>query len=107
MATPEKNLSNRIRLHAGKHNILAFDVNTGGGLLANGGYMRTGLPKGFPDLMLLTNTGKIAFVEVKTKTGRLATHQRDFIDMLTKRGFIATVVWSFEDYLTLYKNELA
>lgn len=104
MATKEKNLSNRIRLHAGQNNILAFDVNTGGGELARGGYFRSGLPKGFPDLILLTNDGRIIFIEVKTSTGRLAKHQADFIEMLSNRGFHAYVVWSFEDYLDVFKK---
>ena len=104
MATAEKNLANCIREHCGENNILAWDVNVGGGELVRGGYFRTGLPKGFPDLLLIPEDGVTVYIEVKTKTGRLAEHQRRTIELFKKRGAPAFVVWSFEGYLELFER---
>jgi len=102
LATPEKNLTNEIRLICGQNNILAFDVNTGGGELVRGGYFRSGLPRGFPDLLIFYGKGKVAFLEAKIKPNRPSKEQLDFIKYMKNRGYLAGVVWSVDDFLTNY-----
>lgn len=49
----------------------------------------SGLPKGFPDLLVVADGGKVTFLEIKTPTGRLSPDQIKFADVL--RGMGASV----------------
>lgn len=107
MATPEKNLTNEIRAICGKHNIIAFDVNVGNVQLATGGYFKTGLPRGFSDLLIFYGDGKTAFLEAKIKPNKPTKDQLNFIKEMKKRGYLAGVVYSVDqfrkDYLPFLK----
>lgn len=83
----EHYLMNEIRAWCGKHDILCFRCNVGGGPLANGGYFNSGLPKGFPDLILLPGNGQIIFVECKTLKGKQREEQINFEAQVVKRGY--------------------
>ena len=99
--TPEKLLSKQIQAVCGDNDIICFDVNVGGGQLIKGTYFRTGLPRGFPDLLLFNN-GKTAFIETKIKPRKPTTDQINFINTMKKRGFIAGVVYDINDFITQY-----
>ena len=64
--------------------------------LSNGMYFDTGLPSGFPDLLILHN-GITYYTEVKTPTGKQRSDQLNFQRLLEERGFIYTVVRSVDD----------
>jgi len=52
---------NQIRIECGKKGWVALRTNVGK-FPIDGGWFDTGLPKGFPDLLVLTNTGEAIFV---------------------------------------------
>lgn len=47
---------------------------------------------GVPDRLIITATGKVIFVELKTETGRLAKIQEYAIDQMMKRGADVRVI---------------
>lgn len=100
--TPEKILSKQIQAVCGENNIICFDVNVGGGQLITGSYFRTGLPRGFSDLLLFTSNGKTAFIETKIKHRKPTQEQINFINTMKKRGFIAGVVYDINDFINNY-----
>ena len=65
------------------------------GVKAKGGmcmkFISPGLP-GVPDRIVITPTGRICFVELKTEIGRLASIQKWGIGELQKRGAEVRVV---------------
>jgi hypothetical protein len=99
---PEKILSKQIQAVCGENNIICFDVNVGGGQLITGSYFRTGLPRGFSDLLLFTSNGKTAFIETKIKPRKPTQEQINFINTMKKRGFIAGVVYDINDFINNY-----
>jgi len=94
--TPEHKIMNEIRLWCGQNDILCFRTNVGRVKLPNGYYFDTGLPEGFPDLLVLYN-GTVYFAEVKTPTGKQRPDQINFMNILRERGFIYEVVRSVDD----------
>lgn len=56
-----------------------------------------GVTAGFPDLILLSPSGRAYFIEVKTDTGRLSTEQSDFHSRLNILGFQCAIVRSIDD----------
>lgn len=54
-------------------------------------FVSPGTP-GVPDRIIITATGKIIFVELKTETGRLAKIQRYTIEQMMKRGADVRVI---------------
>lgn len=70
-----------------------------------GYYFDTGLPDGFPDLIIL-HDHTIYFCEVKTKTGRQRQCQIDFQNMIRARGYTYFVARSTDDVAhALHINE--
>ena len=65
--------------------------------LDNGRYFNTGLPKGFSDLLLFTNDGRVFFFEVKVKPNKLSKEQVEFIQIMRKRNFFADALFSIDD----------
>lgn len=96
--TPEHRIMNEIRLWCGEHDILCFRCNVGKVQCIDGTWFDTGLPEGFPDLIILTNA-TIYFCEVKTKYGRQHQAQLDFQKMITDRGYKYFVARSVDDVL--------
>lgn len=116
----ERDIQNAIRLAANDYGRF-FRVNVGTGWVGNiirksantitlGNFrpLTTGVPKGFSDLIGLTEVTitpemvgqKIAVftaLEVKSKNGKVSPAQRSFIDMVKARGGLAAIVRSVED----------
>jgi len=57
-----------------------------------------GFVSGAPDLIVLKD-GKVFFLEVKTKTGRVRASQKLFAERLRRQGFDYFVVRSLDDAL--------
>lgn len=57
--------------------------------------------RGTPDLMYLSMTGEVAFIEVKLPHGRLSEEQKDMLHALSRMGFKAGVAKSVEDALSI------
>ena len=63
-------------------------------------FVSPGTP-GVPDRILITATGKIIFVELKTKTGRLEKIQKYTIGEMQKRGADVRVIKGLESVYEL------
>lgn len=59
---------------------------------------------GVPDRIIITATGRVIFVELKTETGRLAKIQRYTIDEMKKRGADVRVTKGLSDVKELLKK---
>ena len=95
--TPEIRLSNLIRIECGVRNWLCFHINVGTVRTADGRYFQTGVPEGYPDLTIITDSGIIFFVETKIKPRKPTAKQLDFISDLHARGFIAEVIYDINN----------
>ena len=106
MATEEHNIQSRIQIALSKAGYKVFRTNVGTVETKDGRYFKTGLPKGFPDLMGFTPDNYIYFIEVKTPTGTASKAQKDFHKMLQKQNVIHGIARSPEDALKIVKGEL-
>lgn len=52
---------------------------------------------GVSDILGITKDGRPLAVEVKTKTGKVSDHQKNFIERFTEKGGLAFVARSIED----------
>lgn len=102
--TPEQLLDKKIMLYCGEHDWLCFHCNVGGSLMANGNYFRTGLPVGFPDLLIIKNDGQVAFCETKIHPRKPTQEQINFIQNLQNRGFKAFVAYSVDEFVDKMQN---
>ena len=77
-------------------------------------WISSGVPKGFPDLigikpviirenMIGETIGQFAFIEVKTKHGRLSQDQKLMLELLKTQGGIGGVARSVDEALKLIR----
>lgn len=99
--TPEHALSNQIRLWCGKHNWMAFHINVAKIRMTDGSYFNTGVPVGWPDLTIITDNGRVLFIETKIHPRKPTPEQLKMLDNLTKRGFISAVIYEFAEFISL------
>lgn len=105
--TPEQVLDKKIMLWCGEHNWLCFHINVGKIKLPNGTYFQTGVPVGWPDLIILTNDGRVMFCETKIHPRKPTPQQLNFINNLNMRGIKAFVAYSLEEFIDeVTKNTL-
>jgi len=97
--TPEHALSKQIMLWCGEHNWLCFHINVGKIKLSDGTYFQTGVPKGWPDLTIITDDGRVIFCETKIHPRKPTQEQINFINMLNARGIKAFVAYSLEEFI--------
>lgn len=95
--TPEKRLMNEIRIWCGEHNLICIRANVGKVLLATGQWFDTGLPVGFPDLMIFNGKGETAFCETKIHPRKPSAEQLEFLSEMKKRRFRAIVAYSLAE----------
>ena len=101
MAKREHNIQNEIRVWCGEHDILCFRCNVGRVKTAYGTYFDTGLPEGFPDLIILPGNNKIIFCEVKTLIGKQRSAQISFQKEVEKRGYLYIIARSINDIINV------
>ena len=99
--TPEQALDHSIRLWCGEHNWLCFHANVGRVKMADGRFFDTGLPKGFPDLLILTDNNHVLFCETKIHPRKPTAEQVNFIRNLRSRGFTAFVAYNMDEFLQI------
>lgn len=103
--TEEHRIQNEIRL-ALADTCVMFRVNVGSFRTADGRFISSGVPKGFPDLFgFRKSDGKAVFIEVKTPKGRPSPEQVHFLHTLQKYGIIAGICRSVEDAENLIKGD--
>lgn len=93
----EKNIQNSIRIWCGEHDILCFRCNVGKWQTIDGKWIDTGLPAGFPDLLILTNDGRTIYCEVKTLKGKQRQDQINFMNQIRSKGHTYIVARSIND----------
>lgn len=99
MQTPEQRLTKEIMLYCSAKNWLCFHQNVGTIKTNDNRYVRTGLPKGWPDLLIITDKGQALFCETKIHPRKPTADQIKMIDILCKRGFLAFVAYSLEEFI--------
>ena len=104
MQTPEVRLMKQVQLWCGQHGLLAFHTNVGSVRMADGRFFSTGLPVGWPDLMILTNKGQVIFCETKVRPNRPTKEQINTIEVLRKRGFLAFVCYSLGEFIEVVEK---
>ena len=97
--TPEQALDRSIMLWCGQRNWLCFHINVGGGKMANGTFFQTGVPKGWPDLTIITDDGRVIFCETKIHPRKPTQEQLNFIKTLTDRHIKAFVAYTLEEFI--------
>jgi hypothetical protein len=97
--TPEQVLDKNIMLWCGEHDWLCFHTNVGKVQMIDGRYFDTGLPKGWLDLLILTNKSQVIFCETKIHPRKPTKEQINTIEVLRKRGFLAFVAYSLEEFI--------
>ncbi|MDE6780353.1 MAG: VRR-NUC domain-containing protein [Ruminococcus sp.] len=103
--TEEHRIQNEIRL-ALSDTCVIFRVNVGAFRTADGRFITSGVPKGFPDLFgFRKSDGRAVFIEVKTAKGRPTKEQLNFLYTMNKNGAIAGLCRSAEDALNLIKGD--
>ena len=65
--------------------------------------IKTGYVKGFPDLQITEARRNYhgLFIELKTKTGRITPHQKQWIEDLNERGYLAKCCKGMEEAMDL------
>ena len=91
-------LQNEIRIALSEHGI-CIRQNTGNFLTADGRRVVCGVP-GLSDLLFIGNGG-VAFIEVKTDTGRPTKEQVNFIRAVQKLNHRAGIARSVDDALKI------
>lgn len=103
--TEEHAVQNEIRIALSQY-ATVFRSNVGKVCTPDGRFFDTGLPKGFPDLFGFRHSdGRIFFIEVKTKTGRVSPEQKNFIEQMRRCGAIAGVARSAADALKIIQED--
>ena len=110
---PETKLQNEIRCALSDYGIV-FRTNAGkfwqGQMVWSNEFQQNvlinlraieGLPEGFSDTLFLGDDGRVAFVEIKTPTGRVRPEQKNFLEAMGRKGHIAGIVRSVEDAVRL------
>ena len=102
--TPETRLANQIRLQCGKLNWLCYHCLNGLFYSRNGMPIQLDFPVGFPDLLIITDCGKCAFIETKIHPRKPTSEQLKFQSELRSRGFVSETVYSIEDFEAVIKQ---
>lgn len=97
----EHDVQNEIRIWCGEHDMLAFRANVGSGYTRDGRYFTTGLPEGFPDLIVLTNYGRTIYVECKTKVGRARKAQKILHYQMRRRNHVVLMPRSLNEFIEM------
>ena len=107
MNKSEHAIQNDIQVEVSKNHCRIFRANVGTVSLPNGGYFKTGLPNGYPDLHgYKQSNGKIFYIEVKNKTGRPRPDQIQFHNQLMTDHIIHGIARSSADALKIINQEL-
>lgn len=99
--TPEHKLMNEVRLYCGERGYVVLRLNVFEGVLIapNGEdrFMQSGIPKGFPDLLVLKDNGEAVFVETKIHPRKPTEIQLKRQKLLRNMGFKADTVYTIEE----------
>ena len=97
----EHDVQNEIRIWCGEHNLRSFRANVVGGYTPDGRWITSGLPEGFPDLLVLDNHGQTIYVECKTLKGRARQKQIEFRKMMEETHHIYLMPRSLDQFVEM------
>lgn len=100
----ETDIQNSIRAALSKYGIV-LRLNVGVFVTQDGRKISSGLPKGTSDLLFI-GPKYIAFIEVKTATGRPSNNQLNFINAIRNLGHRAGIARSVEDALNIINERI-
>lgn len=108
--TPEQALDKEIMIECGKRGWMCFHTNVGkirfyDHIQGKERFFDTGLPPGWPDLLILTKNGKSIFCETKIHPRKPTKDQVAMINNLKQRGFNAFVAYTLEEFKENIKDE--
>jgi hypothetical protein len=100
--TPEKSLMNDVRIALGKIGCIVIRMNVGTFLDPHDGRpVNTGIPVGFPDLMVLRPDGKACFIETKIHPRKPTEDQLRIQALLRSKGYPAGTAYSVDEALAI------
>jgi len=99
----EHDIQDRIRMALSQYGVV-LRLNVGQFYTNDGRIIKSGLPVGTSDLLFI-GRGYIAFIEVKTPTGRVREEQKRFIARMRELGHRAGIARSVEDALNIILQE--
>ena len=78
------------------------------GAMRMGMLKKSGLRPGIPDLFLPVARGSFfgAYIEMKTKTGKLSENQKEFIAAVEKQGYLCCVAYGAEEAIEFLERYL-
>ena len=116
----EMDILKDIQIKASELGWRAFRVNVGSGwigdsmrckdgsvLIKNARRFQTGLPNGFPDLLIIGPQGQTVYAEIKTPNGKMRIEQLRFHQFLKRMNQRVCVLRSVDDLIKIvegYKN---
>lgn len=95
----EQDLQSMIRMELSKYG-LVFRTNSGKAYSKYGTVINL-MPEGFSDLLFCGYDGRVAFIEIKTPTGKVRPSQVKFIELMKKYGYRAGIARSVEEALEI------
>lgn len=115
--TPEQRLTAEIKLFCGQRNAICVHTNVGQAwtgtrvkLVGGGTVLKdirpfsTGLPVGWPDLMIVHPKGLVFYCETKTHPRKPTKEQRETIAVLRSKNIVAGVAYTLEEFITLWEE---
>ena len=95
----ERNLQALCMLEASKHNLLCYHFEAVNTMLPSGKYVRSGVPVGFPDLIIICpRTSKTMFAELKVDYNTTSTEQDNFLKLLPN-AYLIRDLETFKSFL--------
>lgn len=109
--TPEQVLDKNIMLWCGQHEAICFHTNVGKIKFWDEKekawrWFDTGLPKGWPDLMIIPKNKPVFYCETKIHPRKPTADQLRVIGILQKQGQLAFVAYSLEEFIEKSKNAI-
>lgn len=106
--TPEHALMNAIRIECGRRGYVVIRTNVIAGNLVHADgtsrYVESGLPVGWPDLMVLRPDGVACFVETKIRPRKPTGDQLRVQALLRSMGFRTGTAYSVEEALEIIEK---
>lgn len=107
----EQDLDKEIMLYCGEMNAACFHTNVIEGEWMNMktkkiSWLKSGLPKGWPDLMIVPHNKPVFYCETKIHPRKPTAEQIKRINWLLNKGHLAFVAYSLEEFKEKSKNAL-
>ena len=104
--TPEHRLMDEVRVECGKRGWAVSRMNVGTFLDPHDGKpINTGVPVGFPDLMVLRRDGKACFIETKVHPRRPTEEQLRVQSLLRASGYRSGTAYTVEEAMKIIEGE--